>query len=276
MKDNRKNMNWFSKLLLLKNHLGLTVVGLLFAVIGGKTVLSGAGDGSPVPLVFTLLGAAAAALGIVKTVKELSTPASGKRQFDRVDSRKAAEMQAQAVNNENEPMEDFVYHFTGKLNQSQVMKDSEGNVVYEAICEKMSILKDTPFLFRNRITGEESRKMVGHTRSTAVGIVSGISETVSSVFNIDSISVWDVLAQMGYGFRFSMNGIAAHYDVAHWGKNAGYAQLAGTGVMNPKYKDNPLGQVPTNGIFQIRCRRSDVPGFFLICFALSRTEKAAD
>lgn len=276
MKDDRKNMNWITKLLQLKNYLGFTVVGLLFAAMGGKIVLSGAGDGSHIPLVFMLLCVAVAAFGIVKTVKELKTPVSEKQQFDRVDSHKAAEMRAQAVDNENEPMEDFVYHFTGKMNQSQVMKDSEGNVVYEAICEKVSILKDTPFLFRNRLTGEESRKMVGHTRSNAVGIVPGISETVSSVFDIDGVSVWDILAQMGYGFRFSMNGIAVHYDVEHLGKDAGYAQLAGTGVMNPKYKNNPLGQVPTNGIFQVKCRRSDVPGYFLICFALSRTEKTMD
>lgn len=263
MKDNR---NWFTKLLELKNALGLIVVGLLFAAIGGRVVLSGASDGSPVPLVFALLGAAVAALGIGKCAKALTS----EQQYDRVSPRKAAPMQVPV--NENEPMEDFVYHFTGKLNQSQIMKDAQGNAVYEAVCEKISILKDTPFLFCDRITGQETRKLVSHTRTNAVGIAPGFSAVVSSAFDIDGVSVWDILADMGYSFRFSMNGLAAHYEVEHWGRNVGYAQLAGTGAMNPKYKDNPLGQVPTNGIFRVHCRRSHIPGFFLICFALSRTD----
>lgn len=171
-----------------------------------------------------------------------------------------------------EPMEEFVYHFTGKLNQSQIMKDAAGNPVYEAVCEKITLFKATPFRFCNRLTGEEHLRQIGHTMTCSAGIGENFSVDLSSSFDIDGKGIWEILTDMGYGFRFSLNGLAAHYDVTRCGKEAGFVELAGTGLMNPKYKDNPLGKIPTKGIYRVQCRRRDVEGMFLICLALTRTE----
>lgn len=74
MKDDRKNMNWITKLLQLKNYLGFTVAGLLFAAIGGKIVLSGAGDGSLIPLVFMLPGVAVCCIWRCKDCEGTESP----------------------------------------------------------------------------------------------------------------------------------------------------------------------------------------------------------
>lgn len=169
---------------------------------------------------------------------------------------------------------DYVFHFTGKGNQSYVMKDAEGKVVYEAVCEKMTLFRDTPFLFRDSAAGTETEKMIGHSKSFSLGNGHGFYVTITSSFSVDGVPVWDVLRDMGYGFRFRLHGAAAHYDVTKQGKDIGFCELAGTGAMDPKYKDTLAGKIPTNGIFRAACEPEEVPGMFLLCFALTKTETA--
>lgn len=266
-------MDFIKKLLAMRNALGMVIIGAFFAVVGLVLVFSGVSDGSPIPFVFVAIGICLLLAGIRSTKKEVTTSVKDKAQYNRVDEQKASEMRAKKPVEYSGEKETFVYHFAGKLNQDQVMKDSNGELVYEALCEKVTMMKDTPFHFHDLITGEESRKMISHTITHSAGESEGFHATISSTFKVDGVSVWDVIADMGYSFTFGMHGIACHYEVSRWGENIGYAELGGTGLMNPKYKDNPLGKVPTNGIFKVECRREDIPGLFLICFALSRTEE---
>lgn len=168
----------------------------------------------------------------------------------------------------------YVFHFTGKGNQSYVMKDTEGNIVYEAICEKMTLFRDTPFMFRDLVVGTEVEKMISHSKAFALGNGHGFYVTIASSFKMDGVQVWDVLRDMGYGFRFWLHGVAPHYDVTRFDQNIGFCELAGTGAMNPKYKDSMAGKIPTNGIFRVECQSEEVPGMFLLCFALTRTDTA--
>ena len=181
------------------------------------------------------------------------------------------EAEAEEIRNRNEPAEDFVFHFTGKLNQSYIMENSHGEPVYEAVCDGVTLVKDTKFEFKNHITGASETKMISHTVSHSYGS-NGFGMTISSAFNIDGKNCWDVLADMGYGFDFGLNGVKAHYEVKHMGVNIGYAELGGTGLVKEKYENNPLGKLPTNGIFKVSCPRSEVEGMFLVCFCLSKTD----
>lgn len=171
---------------------------------------------------------------------------------------------------------DYVFHFTGKGNQSYVMKDTEGNAVYEAACQKVTLFRDTPFLFRNLAAGTQTEKMIGHSKSFALGNGHDFNVTITSSFKVDGVQIWDMLRDMGYGFRFRLNGVAPHYDVTKKGENIGSCELAGTGAMNPKYKDSMAGKIPTNGIFRVECQPEEVPGMFLVCFALTKTDTATD
>lgn len=266
-------MEFMKKFALIKNSLGLVVIGALFAAIGGMIVFSGNSDGSMMPLGFMALGIIVAIAGIVSTVKTLKTPAKSLNQYDRVDLSQIVATKEQLAERKNQDEEEFVFHYTGKGNQSYVMKDSHGEPVYEAICEKMTAVRDTEFTFRDHITGEESTKMVSHTitKTMDTGFFVGPID-ISSTFGVNNQDVWDVIAADGYGFHFGLHGLALHFDVERWGQSAGFAELGGTGLMNPKYKNNPLGKIPTNGIFKVRCRRCDIPGFFMICFAVTKTE----
>lgn len=264
-------MNQIKKLLSLRSSVGFAIVGLFFAVCGLVVVFSGATD-SLLPVVISLIGIFLFVIEARKIVREVKGVSAEKAQYDRVDRTEAERMSEEMTDNPDEAVEEFVYHFTGKLNQDQVMRTADGEVVYEALCEKMTMLKDTPFRFVDHLSGEESTKMISHTLTNSMGVRGSHTAVVSSIFRVDGTSVWDVIADMGYGFSFGMDGLTLHYTVQHWKKDAGFVESGGTGLMNPKYKDKAAGKIPTRGIYRVRCKRSDVPGFFLICFALSRTE----
>lgn len=229
------------------------------------------GDGKLMSLVICAVGAAAAVFGVFRLVKDIKTPSSELSQYDKVKESQIDENKAEEIRNSNEPMEDFVFHFTGKLNQSYVMENAFGSPVYEAVCDGVTLVKDTKFEFKNHLTGASQEKMIGHTVSQSYGS-GGFGMTISSAFNIDGKNCWDVLADMGYGFDFGLSGVKAHYEVRHMGVNIGYAELGGTGLINEKYENNPLGKIPTNGIFKVRCPKSEAEAMFLICFCLTKTE----
>lgn len=265
-------MSFFKKLMLIKNELGLALVGLIFAVFGGIVLFKGTGENLGLPLVFAAVGVLCFALGLYKAVKQLKTPASELKQYDRIDPAASAPAGFAQTADPNEPAEDFVFHFTGKANQSYVMEDRIGAAVYEAVTEKILALKPRPFVFRNLLTGEEDTRMIGAPLTVSLGSESSLGMNVSSSFKVDGQDVWELIASMGYGFSFSMKGLAPHFEVRRWNQPAGSVEMGGTGLVDPRYKDNPLGKLPTNGIFSVHCRRSDAPGFFLICFALAHTE----
>lgn len=265
-------MNFIKKLLAMRNAFGLVIIGLLFLILGLVIIFAGNPEDIVFPLVFAGIGAVALAAGVLQVVKELKSPVSDKAQYDRVNPAEAEAKKAMYQPDPNEPVEEFVFHYTGHMNQSKVMKTMEGEVVFEAICDKMTMIKDTEFRFVNHLTGDERVRMIGHTVTNSAGVGAGVSANLSSTFKVDGVSVWDVIAADGYSFRFSMSGLSAHYEVERYKENVGSAETAGTGLMNPKYANNPLGKVPSKEIYRVRCKRSDVPAFFMICFALSRTE----
>lgn len=228
------------------------------------------GDGKIASLVICIVGAAAFAYGVYSLIKGIKTSSDEFAQYDRV--KEIDEEKADEIRNNNEPKEEYVFHFTGKLNQSYVMKNKYKEPVYEANCDGLKLVSNTKYEFKNCKTGEASTKMISHTVTDSYGNGS-VSTAVKSSFKIDGESCWDVLADMGYGFDFSLNGIKAHYEVRHHGVNIGYAELGGTGLMNEKYKNNPLGKAPTNGIFKIECPESEIEAMFLICFCITKTEE---
>lgn len=216
-----------------------------------------------------IIGIGAFVLGVLKLKKSVKTPKEDYTQYDKVKEIDIAK--AEEIKNANEENEEYVFHFTGHLNQDYVMKNKFGEPVYEAVCNGIKLVKDTEFEFRNIVTGETSTKKIGHTTTQTYGNGS-FNIPLKSSFKIDGNNCWDVLAQMGYGFEFSLNGIKAHYEVNHHGVNIGYAELGGTCLVDKKHENNPLAKAPTNGIFKVSCPKSEIEGMFLICFCITKTD----
>lgn len=232
------------------------------------------GDGKMLRLIVLVAGILAAGAGGVMLVKALKRPAADYSQYDRVheaDPTKVAE-----IEQSDEALAFYVFHFTGKLNQSYVMKDEQGQVVYRADCGGIKLVGATEYDFVNYLTGSHSAKKIGHTVTTTVSNFAMPFPSTTSAFRIDGVSCWDVLAGMGYGFSFSLEGIKSRFDVKRYGVPVGTVELAGTDAMNEKYEGNPLAKIPTNGIYRIQCRPSEVEGFFYVCFCLTKTDFCLD
>lgn len=229
------------------------------------------GDTSYFALVFCLVSLGVLAYGIILLVKGLKSSSDEYLQYDRVKESDIDTYKAEEIRNRGGENEEFVFHFSGNPGQSYVMEDSGGNDVCEALCDSVKILKDTEVEFRNNITGYSSAKMISHTISYAYGS-EHFNANIKSFFKIDGETCWEVLASMGYGFDFSLNHLKPHYEVRHMGVNIGYAEAAGTGAVNKKYENNPLGKLAAKGIFKVSCPRSEIDGMFLICYCLSKTE----
>ena len=147
-------------------------------------------------------GIAAVIIGVVQLVRGIKKPAESYSQYNRVDEQAVDPALADEVRSNNEPMNDYVFHFTGKLNQSYIMKDKFGTPVYESVCDGITLVKATPFTFRNLRTGASSEKMIGHTVTKSIGHGDNFSIPMSSAFAIDGKNNWDYLAEQGYGFDF--------------------------------------------------------------------------
>ena len=230
------------------------------------------GNGKLFAVVFCVIGVAAIAIGVYMLVKSVKKPSGDYAQFDRVNENSIDPAKKAEVENNTETLRDYVFHFTGKLNQSYVMKDNVGREVFKADCGGIKLIQDTDFEFVNVQTGEKIPRKISHTVTTTNGSISTVFPSVSSSFNFDGKNCWDFLAEMGYGFEFSLKGLRPHYEVKHYGVGVGSIDSAGTEVLKPEYEGNPLAKIPTKGIYRISCKPSEVEGIFYICFALSQTE----
>lgn len=229
------------------------------------------GDSNTVIIIVFIAGALATAYGVISFKKGMAKSSDDYAQYDRVKNIEFDPEKRAEVENNTEPRQDYVFHFTGKLNQSYVMKSKTDKEVYEAICDGIKLVKDTDFEFVNRLTGEKQEKKIGHTVTTTVNMNNLFGGNITSAFNIDGKNCWDALAEMGYSFKFSLNGAKCHYDVEHYGVPVGSIETAGTEVMNKKYENNPLAKIPANGIFRISCQPSEIDGMFMITFCITKT-----
>lgn len=167
--------------------------------------------------------------------------------------------------------ETYIFHYCGKLNQNYVLKDLQGNILYEAICEKIRLFKDTPYLFCDHLNNYNTRKMISHTITHSVNF-NGFSDTIKSSFKVDNEEIWQLLCDMGYDFHFQLNGLHVHFDMLKDNEAIGYIETGGTELIDAKYANSPLGKIPSGNIYKISCEKENIPGFFLMCFALAKTE----
>lgn len=168
-------------------------------------------------------------------------------------------------------MKNYVYHYTGKLNQSFIMKDEQGTPVYEAVQEKFALIGESTFRFIDHINHTESVKKIGKT-STLSAHIMWFGGNIKSSFKVDGQPVWELINKNGYDFRFGMRGLATHYEVTSNGMEAGTITTAGVNAM--KGTDSLGGNIPAQGIYRITCEEEDIPGFFMMCFAITRCDLA--
>ena len=234
------------------------------------------GNGMILKIGILVIGLAALAAGIVLLFRNTRKTQKDYAQYNKLDESKIDPQKRAEIENSTEAPQDYIFHYTGTLNQSFVMKDAFGGEVFRADCDGIQLFKATDYDFVNLQTGEHAARKIGHTVTVTTGNGSVLFPAMSSSFKIDGRDCWSFLADLGYTMEFSLKGLRCHYEVKHLGVSVGSVETAGTEILNEKYAGNPLAKLPAKGLYRVSCRPGEAEGFFLICFCLSKTEATVE
>ncbi|MCQ2461991.1 MAG: DUF3592 domain-containing protein [Clostridia bacterium] len=224
-----------------------------------------------IPFVTLIVGAAALIFSIISAKKAIKRSSEDYNEYDRVDLTKIDPAVADEIRSSTEPKNNYFFHFTGKMNQSYALEDENHRMIYEAKLRQFTLIKDSTYEFINHITGASEEMKIGHTVSQSISNGNfGFKVPISSAFKVNGVSNWDYLAEKGFGFQFSMNGIKPCFNVKRYGVDVAYIETTGADVFGEKETKNPLYKLPVNGFFRVECRDSDLDGVFMTCFSIAR------
>ena len=227
-----------------------------------------AASGKILPFVFLLIGCAAAAVSIRQIVNRKKAPS-----FSPFEASPSSEAPAPLVNEQSKDgtMEDYYFHWTGKMNQSYILETPSREPVYEAICEHIGIFKPSRYTFVNRKTGESKRHEISHTATTRYGN-NGFSLVDASDFKIDGMNNWEYFHNLGLELVPQRNGIKLNFEVTRSNAPIAFLEAAGTNILKDDAKA-PLGDMlPGPGLYRVSCKEHDIEGVFYACFCASRVE----
>ncbi|GEM_PF-3467625 len=229
-------------------------------------------------LIYILLvvGLGCAAWAIYGIVKAGKTKLEDMNEFDRVKKEEITPEQIEAIKNDDSPENEYYFHYTGKLGQSYVLETPSRSEQFLGRCDKMGFGFPSTYTFENCRTGSQKTSKVSATVTTRNGSGNGIGSstvyiTESSYFKIDGVKCWDVIGQLGYSFEPHLNGLHYSMTVFRYGVEVGTIDAAGSNILRDD-KQYKLGNLPAKGLYVVHCRETDLEGFFMICFAMARTE----
>jgi len=257
-------------------YLGLLVVGLGFLVFTLLPVLmpgTWTTDSSPLTSILTgVIGVVAIVIAVIKLRKVFTTSLEEENYFNKVNTASVDPSVVEAIRKSDSPVIDCYFHYCGKLNQSYILETTDRQPVVEINCDKMGIVNDFIFTFKDHLTGKEFSSKVSHTVTSSYGS-DNFSLVDSSYFKIDGQVIWDYIAEMGYSVEPYPDPVAFSYRIRHYGVEVTELKAAGTNIL-PQYegkeglRDMPLG----GGLFKVSCREEDAFAVAMIAFAVSRVQ----
>ena len=224
-----------------------------------------------VSFLFGAAGLAMIVISIINLKKVLTTTLEENNYFDKVDKNVDPEV-VERIRTSTSPVDEYYFHFCGKLNQSYILETPEREPVYEFICDKMGIVNQYVFTFKNHLTGEETSHNVSHTVSTSYG-GENYSIVDTSYFKIDDQNIWDYIADMGYSVEPYLDSLMFSFRIRHYGVEVADLKAAGTNILEQYEDRGGLRDVPMmQGLYRVSCRDEDIEAVAIIAFAVSRVQ----
>ena len=192
--------------------------------------------------------------------------------MQKVNLSKVNQEQIDEIANSDEPMKEYYFHFCGKLNQSYVIETPERNAIYTIDCEKVGFLKKSKYTFTNKLSFRTIQYEVSHVLTESYGIDRGFNINAKSTFKMNGTDVFDLIASMGYSITVKIQGLRMSFDVSHYGVKVATLKSAGANVAKADKNYGKLGDIPTQGVYIINARETDLDAIAIIAFAVSRVE----
>ena len=269
-----KFLNLIKKFEKAKTHLLMLIVGIGFILAAlFPMILPGwTSDNSPMmDFIFAVVGIALVIFAFLGLKNVATTTLEEANYFDKVDKNVAPEI-VERIRTSTSPVNDYYFHYCGKLNQSYVLETPERKPVYEINCDKVGVASDYVYTFKNCITGKEETKKVSHTVSTSYGS-DNFSIVDKSYFKIDGKNIWEYIAGMGYSVDPYPDPVEFSFRVRHYGIEVANLKVAGTNIL-PEYegKGGLRDVAMSSGLYRVSCRDEDVEAVAVIAFAVSRVQ----
>ena len=271
-----KLLNFFKKLMKGSYFIGFFLVGLGFVVFNMMPYIwpekfIDETNNPTMSIVFAAVGAAAMIYSAVMLKKVYSKSVDEMNYFDKVDMENVSEEKIQEVADSDEPEQDYLFHFCGKLNQSYIMETPDRKPVFEMNCDEINLLTDYVYTFKSHVTQDQFTSKISHTVTTEYS--SGNTSLIDqSYFKIDGMNIWDYIGQKGYSIEPYLDGLGWSYKVSHYGYHVADILKAGRNVLEKYEGEEGLSNLPMSGLYRISCRESDVDAVAMIAFAVSRVE----
>ncbi|MBR0137572.1 MAG: hypothetical protein IJM15_04115, partial [Erysipelotrichaceae bacterium] len=255
-----KFLNLIKKFEKAKTNLLILIVGIGFLAFTllPKILPNWTSDTSPlVDIAFAGAGIAMIVFSLLGLKNVATTSLEETNYFDKVDKNVDPEV-VERIRTSTSPVKDYYFHYCGKLNQSYVLETPEREPAYEINCDKMGMVNDYIFTFKNCLTGKEETRNVSHTITTSYGSES-FSIVDKSYFKIDEKNIWEYIAEMGYSVDPYLDPVAFSFKVRHYGVEVADLKAAGTNIL-PAYegKGGLRDVAMSSGLYKVSCRDEDV------------------
>ena len=250
----------------------LVPVGAMLIAFGVLT-LGAESEGSAsflTPPVFILAGVAAAAAGVLLTVRAFRKS----RELDAAVPNGGAFPAGDFADFKNAPgVTEYYFRFDGNsLKPGYILEDAAGAPVFEARMFKRSLVGARSYEFTDRSTGAVTPHEVGHTVTSAMN---GEFFSVRSSFKFDGQDVWDVLHGRGLRMTTDLHSRFPKlvYEVAMNGEAFARVETCSVYVHEEEEAKHGIA-VPTGSIYyRVWTNSDDFDSLFLTVFAISETEQ---
>ena len=270
-----KFLNFFKKLQKGGFHLGLLLVGIAFVAFNVLPYIlpdKFSNDMSPaVKILFILIGLGAIIFAIRGLKDVTTTSLKDANYFDKTDTAEVKPEEIERIRNNDEPVKDYYFRFCGKLNQSYILETIDRQPVYEFNCDKIGVVNEYVYTFKNHISGNEFTANISHTVTTSYGDDT-FSLVDKSYFKINGQNIWEYIGNMGYSTEPYLSGPAFSFLVKHYGVEVADLKAAGANIL-PGHEESMIGKIPGNaGLYRVSCKDEDVEAVAIIAFAVSRVQ----
>ena len=214
------------------------------------------------------IGAALIAASVVTIMKN-------RQQRTEVKSSKTEQGEAQPLFAPSRQLADEreVYFLTdmGTAKGTCHIEDQGRDVLYEALCDKFSLMGDSLYTFVDREHGREKQYSVGKTLTQSSNGMLALDN--HSSFLLDGKDVWKTLHRNGIRIQTGLDGLKWAYTI--YRDDAEIARVVNTSKkVHEEDEGGMLSKVPAPGFFRVWTREKNLDAVFLTLFAIGRTDMA--
>ena len=153
------------------------------------------------------------------------------------------------------------------IKQSFYLEDENNTLVYEGKMLKFSLLGQSPYEFKNHLTGKTEEHKIGKTITIEEGgnnLISFLSKR--SYFKYDGEKIWNYLHDKGIEIdsKLSSNKLGMTYEITYNGE-----YLASISTSTKKGKS----LITTDLYYDVDCEEKDLDLVFLVAFSIAKTEQ---